>query len=313
MKFAFSTVCCPAWDFETVAARAKEYGYDGVELRGFLDETVLTQSNPFLTDPKKIRAVFEKAGIEIACLASSIATNGNTAKNEALAAQLRMYIDTAADIGCRIVKILDLGLRTGQSLQRSSVEMASWLAPLADYAAEKDIIIAVENSRSFVKARDMWLMLDVIGHPNVGAAWDLVNAAEAREGPLVSVPVLNSRIVYAQVKDVKFTPAGIEYHKLGEGEVPIKNFLTRLLGIGYKGYVALEWEKVWLPHLAGPEEILPDTIGKLRKWILPPEPPKPPKREPAAKAPVAAKPEAAKPTPVAKVEPVAKAEPATTA
>ena len=33
MKFAFSTVSCPKWDFDTIAARAKEYGYDGVEVR----------------------------------------------------------------------------------------------------------------------------------------------------------------------------------------------------------------------------------------------------------------------------------------
>ena len=45
MKFAFSTIGCPNWDFETIVARAKEYGYDGVEIRGFLNESVLTAAN----------------------------------------------------------------------------------------------------------------------------------------------------------------------------------------------------------------------------------------------------------------------------
>jgi sugar phosphate isomerase/epimerase len=40
MKFGFSTVSCPAWDFETIVARAAEYGYDGVEIRAFSNESV---------------------------------------------------------------------------------------------------------------------------------------------------------------------------------------------------------------------------------------------------------------------------------
>ena len=72
MKFAFSTVACPAWDFQTVVARAREYGYDGVELRAFLNESVLTAANPFLTDPAKVRELFAGAGLAICCLASSV-------------------------------------------------------------------------------------------------------------------------------------------------------------------------------------------------------------------------------------------------
>ena len=76
MHFAFSTLACPTWDFETIANKAKEYGYDGVEIRGFLNESILTASNIFLTDPKKIRSLFKSAGLEIVCLASSIAMTG---------------------------------------------------------------------------------------------------------------------------------------------------------------------------------------------------------------------------------------------
>ena len=48
------TIACPKWDFETIASRAKEYGYDGVEVRGFLNESILTASNIFLSDPAKL-------------------------------------------------------------------------------------------------------------------------------------------------------------------------------------------------------------------------------------------------------------------
>ena len=111
MHFAFSTLACPTWDFETIANRAKEYGYEGVEIRGFLNESILTASNVFLTDPKKLRSLFKFAGIEIACLASSIAMTGKKRADLKLADDCRKFIDTAAELGCGLVKVFDATVR----------------------------------------------------------------------------------------------------------------------------------------------------------------------------------------------------------
>src|SRR4051812_29927913 len=115
MKFAFSTVSCPTWDFATVASKAKEYGYDGVEIRGFLNESILTAANVFLTDPAKVKYLFADAGVSIACLASSVVMPGNRRRDDQMADDLRQYIDSAADVGCPIVKIFDTQVRPGQS------------------------------------------------------------------------------------------------------------------------------------------------------------------------------------------------------
>ena len=64
---AFSTVSLSNLGFRDDRCWAQEYGYDGVEVRGFLNETLLTASNVFLTDPKKVSAMFKYHGIEI-CL-----------------------------------------------------------------------------------------------------------------------------------------------------------------------------------------------------------------------------------------------------
>ena len=113
MKFAFSTVSCPKWDFDTIVARAKEYGYEGVEVRGFLNESILTASNPFLTDPRKLRALFDDNDLDICCLASSIAMTQNRKRDKAAAAELAQFIDTARALNCRLVKVFDTQVRTG--------------------------------------------------------------------------------------------------------------------------------------------------------------------------------------------------------
>lgn len=279
MKFAFSTVSCPEWDFEQIASRAKEYGYDGVEIRGFLNEPLLTSSNVFLSDPKKVRALFKYHEIEIACLSSSIAMSGKAKLDRAKAEELKQFIDTAAAIGCPLVKVFDAMVVPGsffnparmgvRSRSHTGLALGDWLLPLGDYAAEHGVTIVVENALSFRDAKEMWMILDRLSHPSIACCWDLFNAALIGEAPAISVPTLNSKIQYTQVKDAKLGPLGASYCKLGEGDVQVQKFLIRLKGIGYNGFVSLEWEKAWLPNIAGPEEILPDSIKKMREWTKP--------------------------------------------
>ena len=127
------------------------------------------------------------------------------------------------------------------------------------------------------------MILDRLSHPSIACCWDVANAAMIGEPPSVSVPTLNSRIQYVQVKDAKLGPLGASFCKLGEGDIQVEKLLIRLRGIGYQGWITLEWEKAWLPGLAEPEEILPDSIKKLREWTSPKvEEPGKKKKEPAA-------------------------------
>src|SRR5215218_7739935 len=193
MKFAFSTVSCPKWDFETIVARAKEYGYDGVEVRGFLNESLLTASNPFLTDPRKLAALFVDNGLSICCLASSIAMSQHKKRDAAAAGELRSFIDTAAALGCPLVKVFDTQVRPGQDRPTAGVALGNWILPLADYAAEREVIIVIENALSFRTAKEMWSILDRLQHPSIACCWDVFNAAMAGESPYLSVPTLNSK------------------------------------------------------------------------------------------------------------------------
>ena len=274
MKFAFSTVSCPKWDFDTIVARAREYGYHGVEIRGFLNERAATTADLFHEDPDALRRRFDSNRVEVACLASSIAVEQAAAPwkvwkrspNERRAGELKTYIDAAARLGCPLVKIFDTQVRPGQSRSSAGVVLGDWLLPLADYAADRDVVIVIENALSFRSSKEMWSILDRLQHPSIACCWDVFNAALIGESPFFSVPVLNSRIAYAQVKDATLGPLGATYTKLGAGDVPVEKFITRLKGVGYTGYVTLEWEKAWLPNIAEPEEVLPDAAEKLRKW-----------------------------------------------
>jgi fatty-acyl-CoA synthase len=266
MKFAFSTVSCPQWDLPTVADKAKEYGYDGIELRGFLNQSILTTSNPFLTDPDKVRQTFADRGVSICCLASSVAFAQKRKADDQSAGELRQYIDLAGRLGCGLVKVFDMEVRPGQSRPTAGMALGDWLLPLGDYALSRDVTIVVKNALSFRSAKEIWAILERVGHPSIACCWDELSAAQIGEPPALSVPVLNSKIQFVQVKDARIGPLGVTHCKLGEGNVPIEKLVIRLRGIGYGGWVSYEWEKAWLPALAEPEEVLPHALGVLRKW-----------------------------------------------
>ena len=269
MNIAFSTVGAPKWDFETLASRAKEYGYDGVEIRGGLGETVLTSANVFDSDIRKVRSAFDSAGIRVACLSSSIAMSGKKRKDAQAAADLVRYVDAAHALDCSLVKIFDMQVNPGQSRAEAAGHLAKWLSPMGDYAADHGVTLVIENALSFRNSKEMWLILEMLNHPAVAVCWDLFNAALVGEPPSVSVPTLNNRIQYVHVKDATLGPLGASFCKLGEGNVRVEDFIRRLKGIGYTGWVTFEWEKAWLPNLAEPEEILPDAATKLKQWTKP--------------------------------------------
>ena len=221
----------------------------------------------FLSDPAKVRQAFDDAGVSICCLASSIAFARDRTKDCAVGRGLADVYRYGSAGRCPDGEdIRHPGEARPEPNSAIGIAYGDWLLPLADYAADRDVMIVIENALSFRSAKELWLIVDRINHPSIAVCWDIFNAALIGERPAVSVPVLNNRIQYAQVKDATLSTLGATYCRLGEGDVPVRQFLTRLRGIRYQGWVTLEWEKAWLPNLAEPEEIFPDSIARLREW-----------------------------------------------
>jgi len=232
MKFAFSTLAAPTWDVQTLAARGKEYGFDGVDLA------------TLPADLPAARAALQAANIEIACIASNLDMCSGRRARAAADDELRALIDAAAALACRRVRIPGAHVRAGQSAGSVAVEMGRWLMPVADFASDRGVTILVQNARSFRKSRDLWTLLESINHPNIAACWDLPAGVSAGESPFVSVPTLNSRIQYTLV---------------GAADDTLEHFITRLRGIGYAGYFTVQTAA----------EQLPRTLQKLREWSKP--------------------------------------------
>ncbi len=271
IRLAFSTVACPQWPLSEVVRRAAEYGYQGVELRTLGAGSSGLASDPMLSETAKVADVFRGKGVEPVCLSTSISLHHrglgelHRAKHDTLKA-----IDAAKAMGCPAVRVFGYEVSPGENRKSVLQRIAERARELADHAGEAGVQLLFENAGSLKVAKEWWWLLNLVEHPMVGLLWNVANSASADaadRGGWVSVPTLNSRIRLAKVKDAKIGEAS-GYLPLGEGNVGVRDFLHRLRGVGYDGYVSVEWDRLWLGDALAPaEQFLPGAAQTLKGWL----------------------------------------------
>ena len=122
--------------------------------------------------------------------------------------------------------------------------------------------ILVETHDSMPAGADVARLLDAAGLPGrTGAIWDLLHPWRHGEAPGQTLAALGGWLGYVQIKDAvsatDTTPV-----PLGTGAVPLAEAGALLRDRGYDGWVCLEWERTWYPHVAPVTEILPGA----RAW-----------------------------------------------
>jgi NAD-dependent dihydropyrimidine dehydrogenase PreA subunit len=84
VQLAFMTLGCPSWDLDTICARGRDYGYDGVELRGYRESLDVTTHPLFTTHAADTRRRLADAGLAVSGISSSIRVCDAAAREENL-------------------------------------------------------------------------------------------------------------------------------------------------------------------------------------------------------------------------------------
>lgn len=273
MKLAFMTLGCPKWDLNTICARGREYGFDGVDFRGYLDTLDITLLPEFTTAAQATRRKLADAGLEVSAISSSISVC-EAEKVEANLEEARRTITAAQALGAANVRIFG-----GGSLEAPAEE----LAKIGRGAIEK--ILALDGAQEIhwlFETHDRWgsaagirLLLDAIPNPAFGALWDIANSCMAGiEKPEDTLKALKGRIGYTHIKDAVRDPhsplaieGGWRYVFPGTGQLPLEAVIRRLKATGYDGWLQFEHEKRWVPGLPEPEEAFPAFAKWAKKFI----------------------------------------------
>ena len=284
MKLALMTLGCPGWDLDTLCKRAREYGFDGVDLRGYLDTLDITTLPMFTTDAAQTRRQLNDAGLEVSCISSSISVC-KVGGRQANLDEARRTIATAQGMGAGIVRLFgsassmrDLESHSRADLAKVGCDMVEEILALD---GARSILWVFETHDLWIKAQDARLLLDSIPSQNFGALWDMGHTFRVGgETPEQTFAAIGARVGYVHVKDAAFDPAhpqamteefaggkkvGWRYVLPGTGQLPLAKSIGLLKAAGYQGWLVCEHEKRWHRELAEPEVIFPAFV----KWVRP--------------------------------------------
>ncbi|OIJ66039.1 sugar phosphate isomerase/epimerase family protein [Streptomyces mangrovisoli] len=248
---AFSTLGCPEADVHEVARLARTHGCTGVELRCAPPEGLLTPHSP-PAERATVKAHLASAGVRALWLASYVRVADDTIEDAECLARLDALLHLAADIGALGVRVFPGAPRPGAAADERA---ARRLRAAADRAAEAGTCLLLETHDSHPRATDVARVLDAVGHPAVGAVWDVLHTWRAGESPEESAGTLAPWLHHVQIKDVA-SRGDLRPRLPGTGAVPLTALPAALTAVGYRGWLCLEWEKRWFPEAPALSEAL---------------------------------------------------------
>ena len=267
MKISFSTLACPDFSWADIYSMAKDLGFHGIEVRGLGDDIFAVNARPF-TDaqlPKTVEKL-NSLGLEIPCLASGCGLKFKEDYDRNIS-EITQYIVLAKKLGTPYIRVLgDLHPQPEGEVDDEFV--VSTLKLLGTIAQGFGVCLLVETNGVYADTKRLRALLDKVGMPSVAALWDMHHPYRyAGESARQTVENLGSYIKYVHVKDSIVKDGKCEYRMMGEGDLPILEMLDALVGIGYDGYISLEWVKRWANELSDAGIVFPQFSHYMQNYM----------------------------------------------
>ena len=257
------------YSLERAMRRAREYGYDGVEIWSghFRLETV----------EETLREA-QRLGRELGIGTPVLNLSGNVIEDDAEERRARMkrlveVIERCPDYGVDLINgyagslIVDRtdwanngsAAATEEHYERA-IEAYRVLGPAAERAGVT-ITLEVHMNTIHDTAASAVRLLDAIGSPAVRANLDPGNMWGVRtsEHPVDAVGILGDRIAFVHFKNARrvgYIPVGVDYdYTLKEGELDYYAIVSALVRAGFRGPYGLEWSGSGDPSVPTREDI----------------------------------------------------------
>ncbi|MEK6703647.1 MAG: sugar phosphate isomerase/epimerase [Planctomycetota bacterium] len=276
MKFAFSTIACPDWTLDRVAALAQSAGYTGVELRSMGYAGSGLACEPALTSPSKLQSILRGAGAQPCCLSTSCRFDAPIeppiigwaiSDHNRSAREAKGMVELAADLGCPMIRVFGFEFTSRERKVSAIDRIVSRLLQVADAGRARQVRVAVENGGSFASAAALAELLDAADHPSLGAVYNTATAHSAGDTLSSGLNVLSDRLLMLKLKDLKDGKPCV----LGEGQVPCQAALSSASAAGYDAWVSHEFDRAWFKDMPDPATALTTAAERMYQWAARPK------------------------------------------
>lgn len=258
MKISFSTLACPDFSWTDIYSMAKDFNFDGIEIRGLGNDIFAVKAKPF-TEAQLPNTVekLKSLGIEIPCLTSGSCLKFKD-KHDEVKTEITAYAELAEKLGASFIRVL-ADLEPNPVTEVDDDYIIEFLKELVPIAEAHNVTLLVETNGVYSDTARLRKILEAVNSRKVAALWDMHHPYRfAGESPEQTVENLGEYIKYTHIKDSVMNEDGtVEYRIMGSGDMPIKDMLEALKSINYGGYVSLEWVKRWASNLSDAGIVIP--------------------------------------------------------
>ncbi len=268
MKLSFSTLGCPDFSWPEIYTMAKDFGFNGIEMRGLGGDIFSVNASPFKSENiENTKAQLKRLKLEICCLSSGCALRFPE-KHEETVAELKEYISLAKQLGTPYIRVLgDLTAEITTDFDDSYViEPMKTLAPIAE---EAGVTLLIETNGVYSDTARLADVLAQIGSDNVAALWDWNHPYRFNnESPETTIKNLGAFIKHCHIKDSVVADGKVEYKLVGEGDLPkMEEYMKALRSLNYEGYISLEWLKQYAPTLTEAGIVFPHYVNFMSRYL----------------------------------------------
>jgi len=291
-KLSFSTLACPDWSWKQLLEAAREYHYDGVEIRFLAGDTDLLEADVFRPENhERTLTDLHQSGISIAAIASSVHFDDLDPKKLAHELQTgRAYIELCQHLGIHVLRVFGDAFPEPGLREQIIHQVTESLQSLGEFAENRDVQVVLETHGDFSDSKNIAAVFNNIRSPSVGILWDTHHPWRyLGEHPVSTFDLIGHWVQHTHWKDSVTIPqkeavpesseAAATAHQLmsghrhanyvlfGEGEFPAFDVHRLLIDNHYTGWYSLEWEKAWHPELDAPEIALPQFSQQMRTLL----------------------------------------------
>ena len=249
MKLSFSTNHWGENNISRCLDIAAEYGFSGVELHSLDDLGGET--------PAAVYHCLIALGLKIPCV-DLCADIGNAAQKNAALAELKAVLPAM-----QALRVTYLRLRASEG--EAAVDAAkAFLREAVPVAERGGIVLLIETAGAFANTETLRGVLGSFASDALGALWDLHHPYHVcGESPEDTIRNLGAYVRHVHIKDS--TDAGT-YCLVGEGALPLDEFIDALRSVNYDEFISLEWDPAWAEEYADMDLIFTHFVSFMSRY-----------------------------------------------
>lgn len=269
MKLTISTLACPDWTLPQIAETCAAVGVGGIDTRGLGSEIDVTRAPEFSSELDVTLEILRRYDLRLPCFNTSVTLVSPTAQRwQEMLDEAHRHATLAAKTGTPFIRIFGGGFPKGLTRDEALSMAQRHLRQVVKICRPNGVTPLVETHDVWATSHAARELVHELGPDEIGVLWDIEHTARAGEAPGDTAEALAPYIRHVHFKDSVRQNGQSVPKLLGEGDLPLADFVRALKAMKYDGWICLETERRWQPELAPPPEVNIPHFARVAKALF---------------------------------------------